>query len=132
MLLACDGIWDVYENDAAINFVFQMAGKIDESAVNNGMRSSVAETCDELLLSCLKKGSRDNMTAILLLLNAVTYSNENVTPEAKSVGLAESPGPLDIETALRPEVGDDTSTVGADSSSPLSEIPTRRKLFEQI
>lgn len=60
LLLCCDGVWDVMSNDEAGAFV--------RSAITNGHRGMpVEDICSNLLDCCLKKGSRDNMTACLVI-----------------------------------------------------------------
>ena len=55
LLLACDGIWDVFENDTAISFVAKhpqcIATSADTLSVpeDSSFKSSVAEICDDLL-----------------------------------------------------------------------------------
>mmetsp|Transcript_69268 Transcript_69268/g.129343 ORF Transcript_69268/g.129343 Transcript_69268/m.129343 type:complete len:420 (+) Transcript_69268:99-1358(+) len=57
-LLACDGIWDVMSTKEAANFV--RGRLVDDSAKDLG------DIAAELLKECLSKGSRDNMTAMLI------------------------------------------------------------------
>ena len=58
LVLACDGVWDVMNNDEVGKFVF------DQYASNNN--ALLADIGDELLKECLARGSRDNMTALIV------------------------------------------------------------------
>ena len=57
LILACDGVWDVMSNEEVGQFVY---GKWKQ-----GM-TVLAEVGDELLKECLARGSRDNMTALIV------------------------------------------------------------------
>jgi len=60
ILIACDGIFDVFSNDEARNFI---ASRLPEGELTDG--SAVVK---ELLNRCLEKGSKDNCTAMLIQL----------------------------------------------------------------
>lgn len=57
LLLACDGIWDVMSNEAAALYLLELA--------RSGERS-IGLMCEEIIDECLAKGSRDNMTALVV------------------------------------------------------------------
>ncbi|CAJ0573647.1 unnamed protein product, partial [Mesorhabditis spiculigera] len=56
LVLACDGIYDVMENEELCNFV---QGRLQVS-------DDLVDVCNQVLDSCLHRGSRDNMTIILI------------------------------------------------------------------
>lgn len=58
LILACDGIWDVMTNAEAVDFV--------HSRVSRGVVDA-NEIATSLLDHCLKKGSRDNMSVIIII-----------------------------------------------------------------
>lgn len=60
IVLACDGIWDVMENDEVIKEVTGYCAVLGEE---NPMLM-----CEELMNTCLEKHSRDNMSVIIALL----------------------------------------------------------------
>lgn len=60
LLLACDGIWDVFENEALASYVIQRLRCL----------SDLAEVCRNILDTCLHKGSRDNMSALIVALES--------------------------------------------------------------
>ena len=62
IVMACDGIWDVLTNQECTDIVKTLFEQEGES--NLGL------ICEELLDTCLKRGSRDNMTAIILQFQA--------------------------------------------------------------
>ena len=58
LILACDGIWDVMSNEDAVRFV--------SSHVAKGWMD-MERIASELLDTCLRRGSRDNMSVILIV-----------------------------------------------------------------
>merc|ERR1719326_1889403 len=58
LLLCCDGIWDVMSNDEAGVFMKQQLA-------NGWTGMPISKTCESLLDTCLEKGSRDNMSAVV-------------------------------------------------------------------
>lgn len=60
LVLACDGIWDVMTNQQVVNFV--------ASHLKAGTAPEVI--CERLLDHCLEKNSKDNMSAIIVILPA--------------------------------------------------------------
>ncbi|RLN84883.1 hypothetical protein BBJ28_00015271 [Nothophytophthora sp. Chile5] len=61
LVLCCDGIFDVMSNDQLRKFI---RGKL-----KNGMKNP-KEIAEMLLDECLAKGSRDNMSAVIVLFDA--------------------------------------------------------------
>jgi len=77
LILACDGIWDEMSNDEVGTFVDAEYNKIASASTASPSLSAgeiLAQVCDELCRECLKKGSEDNMTAMIVKLdgNVVT------------------------------------------------------------
>ena len=67
LVLACDGVWDVMTSQS-------VAEHISKSVLENGFASAptsekLTMTCYSLLLECLKRGSEDNMTALVIPTN---------------------------------------------------------------
>lgn len=60
VLLACDGIFDVMSNVTCIKFI---QAKLKKTPTNP------KAVCSALLKRCLELGSRDNMSAVLVLFN---------------------------------------------------------------
>lgn len=60
LVLACDGIYDVLRNQQIQTFVRE---KLSRGYRNPGM------ICELLIDECLARGSRDNMTVILIIFN---------------------------------------------------------------
>lgn len=56
LLLACDGVWDVMSNEEVISFI------LAKMKITNDL----VYVCNELMDTCLAKGSRDNMSVILV------------------------------------------------------------------
>merc|ERR1719343_691683 len=57
MILACDGIWDVANNEECASFVQSL---LDEGESDLGL------ICEEAIDTCLDKNSRDNMTIAMV------------------------------------------------------------------
>ncbi|KAL3809666.1 hypothetical protein ACHAXA_004217 [Cyclostephanos tholiformis] len=57
IVVACDGIWDVFSNENCANLI---------STIFDEGECSVSLACEEVLDQCYAKGSLDNMTAILI------------------------------------------------------------------
>ncbi|PAV57487.1 hypothetical protein WR25_23614 [Diploscapter pachys] len=60
LVVACDGIYDVMDNEALCKFV--------ESRL--GVNEDLNIVCNEVLDMCLSRGSRDNMTMIIVCFDA--------------------------------------------------------------
>lgn len=75
LILACDGIWDVMTNDDLCSFICHMLR----------IESDIEKICSSVLDVCLRKGSRDNMSIILVVFGndpkidkqAVSQEEEN-------------------------------------------------------
>ena len=64
LLLACDGVWDVMSDADAAAF---LRDYVEGHARAAGARV-LADACDALVRECLRRGSEDNMTALLVSL----------------------------------------------------------------
>ena len=74
VVLACDGIWDVMDNDEVIKEVKEYCALGEHNP---------KYMCEELLMQCLEKQSRDNMSAIITLLpagKALVAEGDGLTP----------------------------------------------------
>merc|ERR1712045_385976 len=68
LVLACDGVWDVMSNDDICNFITHRMKVHD----------NLETICNEVIDTCLYKGSRDNMSIIIIAFP----SCPKVDPEA--------------------------------------------------
>ncbi|KAM6961140.1 protein phosphatase 1A isoform 2-T3 [Aplochiton taeniatus] len=74
IVLACDGIWDVMANEELCEFVRSRLEVTDD----------LERVCNEIVDTCLYKGSRDNMSVVLICLpGAPKVSAEAVKREAE-------------------------------------------------
>ncbi|XP_067092723.1 protein phosphatase 1B [Osmerus mordax] len=74
VVLACDGIWDVMSNEELCDFVRSRLEVSDD----------LERVCNEVVDTCLHKGSRDNMSVVLVCMpNAPTVSEEAVRRDAE-------------------------------------------------
>jgi len=60
MVLACDGVWDVMSNEDIVDFI----------ADRMRVTADLEKICNLVLDTCLHKGSRDNMSIILIAFPA--------------------------------------------------------------
>jgi len=67
IIIACDGLWDVFSNEEAIHEVRQMIWNEGETDM-----SLVAE---EMLDLSIQKGSKDNVSAIIIKLSSLSSSS---------------------------------------------------------
>jgi serine/threonine protein phosphatase PrpC len=65
LVLACDGIWDVMDNNEVMDFVLEQI----KNKTDNASAAVLPEVSELLVAECLKRGSRDNMSAILVKLH---------------------------------------------------------------
>lgn len=74
LVLACDGVWDVMTNEEVVSYIYSRL------LINDDLQ----KVCEELLETCLAKGSRDNMSVILITFPAAPkLSNEAIEQERK-------------------------------------------------
>eukprot|EP00116_Pleurobrachia_bachei_P003133 sb/3463395/ len=66
LLIACDGIWDVMSNQESIEYIHRELQ----------IRDDLGLICANLLEECLQRGSRDNMSAVLVTFPAAPEVNE--------------------------------------------------------
>ena len=68
IIIACDGIWDVNTNQEAVQMV---------SDIFADGESNLGLVCEEILDLCLLKGSKDNMTALVIKFPKQTIGDTN-------------------------------------------------------
>ncbi|XP_069811464.1 protein phosphatase 1B isoform X1 [Dendropsophus ebraccatus] len=74
IILACDGIWDVMSNEELCDFVKYRLQLTDD----------LEKVCNSVVDTCLHKGSRDNMSIVLVCFqNAPKVSEEAIKKEAE-------------------------------------------------
>jgi serine/threonine protein phosphatase PrpC len=66
ILIACDGIWDVQSNEVAVQLVANLFAEGE---------SDLGLICEEVCDACLGIGSKDNMTALVVKLEAQTIGS---------------------------------------------------------
>lgn len=81
VILACDGIWDVMSNEELCEFVKSRLEICDD----------LEKVCNEVVDTCLHKGSRDNMSVVIVCLpNAPKVSEEAVRKDTELNSYLES------------------------------------------
>ncbi|GMS79031.1 hypothetical protein PENTCL1PPCAC_1206 [Pristionchus entomophagus] len=73
LIIACDGIYDVMSNDELCGFVHARLEVTKEGALS--------KVCNEVLDACLQKGSRDNMTLLLVCFEGAPVMHEERAAE---------------------------------------------------
>ncbi|KAL9188871.1 hypothetical protein ACHAXT_011361 [Thalassiosira profunda] len=87
LVLACDGIWDVMSNDEAGAFVARRAAERLGDEADGAVEGEVlARVGDNLLAECLRKGSRDNMSVLIVALPASGIAGVAQSSSKTSVG----------------------------------------------
>lgn len=66
--MASDGVFDVMTNQEAVEFVALELGLRKGVQKEDLVEADVAAACDALLAECLSRGSKDNMSVVVVLL----------------------------------------------------------------
>mmetsp|Transcript_11856 Transcript_11856/g.17785 ORF Transcript_11856/g.17785 Transcript_11856/m.17785 type:complete len:396 (+) Transcript_11856:46-1233(+) len=69
LVLACDGIWDVMEN--------QDCAEVVQSFMDEG-QNDLGQLCEDMLDTCLRRNSKDNMTICVVSLPACSMAFESI------------------------------------------------------
>lgn len=77
LLLCCDGIWDVMSNDEVGSFM-------NDSFLKGWKGMQLHETLEQLLDTCLEKGSRDNMSGVVACFPACEIRDDGAKPAPKA------------------------------------------------
>lgn len=64
LVLACDGVWDVFTNEEMALFVQEHVN----TSRNSKKETYLAELADDIVKESMRKGSRDNITALVVRL----------------------------------------------------------------
>lgn len=75
LVLACDGIWDVMSNEDLCKFIHT------QMAITDDLEKVAASVVDQ----CLFKGSRDNMSIVLVAFAAAPKTNPEVVEREKKI-----------------------------------------------
>lgn len=70
VILASDGLWDVLEDSDAVAIAKKSLakGSVEGSGGAGGLEAQAKAACDALVTEALARGTLDNVTAVLLLL----------------------------------------------------------------
>merc|ERR1712117_318259 len=127
LVLACDGVWDVMSNEDICNFITHRMKVHD----------NLEAICNEVIDTCLYKGSRDNMSIIIIAFpsapkvdqEAVKQENElNSILEKKVTELIESHN-NDIELQMVHQRLSDEELVGL---PPGGGLASKKVFIEDI
>jgi serine/threonine protein phosphatase PrpC len=92
LVLACDGVWDVMENNQLMDFVVKEVKNKTEA----GSAAVLPDVGDALVWECLALGSTDNMSAVLVSLQPeaqqIVSSTASDLPPPKALEFGSSPG----------------------------------------
>eukprot|EP00045_Choanoeca_perplexa_P001520 m.20082 g.20082 ORF g.20082 m.20082 type:complete len:351 (-) comp10998_c0_seq1:101-1153(-) len=115
LLVACDGIYDVMTNKDAIDFI--------RNQIKAGY--TPAQTSERLLDYCLHLDSKDNMSAIVVLLDSAPKAESGFEAPETIPNPSEVYAPTSEEQSGQPSSGDEASFFGA-----LQAIMTRGQKSE--
>ncbi|KAG7462648.1 hypothetical protein MATL_G00187010 [Megalops atlanticus] len=129
VVLACDGIWDVMSNEELCEFVRSRLEVTDD----------LERVCNEVVDTCLHKGSRDNMSVVLVCLpNAPKVSEEAVKRDAELDKYLESRVEEIIEKSGEDGVPDlghimrNLSTENIPNLPPGGGLASKRSVIEAV
>ncbi|TRY85698.1 hypothetical protein DNTS_013245 [Danionella cerebrum] len=113
-VLACDGVWDVMSNEELCAFVRSRLEVTED----------LERVCNEVVDTCLHKGSRDNMSAVLVCLpNAPQVSEDAVRRDAELDKHLESRVEELIEKAGDEGVPDLAQVMSSLSQESIANLP---------
>lgn len=75
LVLACDGIWDVMSNEELADFIHSRLR----------LSNDLTHVCNQVIDTCLYKGSRDNMSIILMTLDAAPAVSQEAIDKEKEL-----------------------------------------------
>nr|CDS23125.1 protein phosphatase 1b [Echinococcus granulosus] len=78
LVLACDGVWDVFSNDQLCEYLIHRLK----------CSCSLSEACEETIDTALFKGSRDNMTMLIVGLDSMPTPDPEMTKLDKELNTA--------------------------------------------
>ncbi|XP_065661895.1 protein phosphatase 1A isoform X2 [Hydra vulgaris] len=78
LIIACDGVWDVMSNEEVVDYI----------RARLKVHQCLEKVCEELLETCLAKGSRDNMSAILVVFPAAPQLSPEAVEKEEKLELA--------------------------------------------
>jgi len=75
VVLACDGIWDVMTNEELAEFILSRMK----------LTNDLTDICNQVVDTCLYKGSRDNMSIIIMALTAAPVVSQEAIDKEKEL-----------------------------------------------
>jgi len=126
VVLACDGIWDVMSNEELAEFVHSRMR----------LTNDLTQVCNQVVDTCLYKGSRDNMSIILLTLDAApTVSQEAIDQEKEldsrlEAKIQEIVGTVEVSDIDLPYVMHMLSSEEIEGLPPGGGLSAKRALIE--
>ncbi|XP_065833467.1 protein phosphatase 1A-like isoform X2 [Oscarella lobularis] len=109
VIIACDGIWDVMENQEAVDFVAKRMQIVDD----------LTKVASDMVDECLYRGSKDNMTVIIVAFqSAPKLSARTIEEEAKK----EDKIKKEMIEAIRDELKDKTAVDAVDEYMIMTHI----------
>ena len=68
-MLACDGIWDVLDNESCLKMLELLVTKLLKEKTCKGLPHAMARACEVVLDDCLNRQSTDNMSLMAVQLS---------------------------------------------------------------
>ncbi|XP_034942633.1 protein phosphatase 1B isoform X2 [Chelonus insularis] len=129
LVLACDGIWDVMTNEDLCNFIYSRLLLTDD----------LEDVTNQVIDTCLHKGSRDNMSIVLVTFPAAPKPSLEAQKKEAELELA-------IERRIKEIVADHEETDSFDylqllqilldqelpNLPPGGGLPAKQPLIEQV
>lgn len=127
LILACDGVWDVMTNDDLVEFV--------RSRLR--VTGDLASICNQVIDTCLYKGSRDNMSIVLVAFPACPPPQDDAMQKESAVEellrnrvtelVQESGGAIELPHILQTLSDENISDL-----PPGGGLPAKRTFIESV
>jgi len=126
VVLACDGIWDVMTNEELAEFVHSRMR----------LTNDLSSVCNQVVDTCLYKGSRDNMSIILMTLDAAPQVSQEAIDQEKELDsrleakIQEIVGTVEVSDIDLPYVMHMLSSEEIEGLPPGGGLSAKRALIE--
>ena len=111
LLLACDGVWDVMTNEEAGGWILSQAAGSSHSFTPTDLAAGLID-------ECLQRGSRDNMSAVVVAFKQGIQAQKTAAPAAPTAAAVNgASGPSSSSAAATAAGGSDDVEMASSSSS---------------
>jgi len=126
VVLACDGIWDVMTNEELAEFLHSRMR----------LTNDLSSVCNQVVDTCLYKGSRDNMSIILMTLDAAPQVSQEAIDQERELDsrleakIQEIVGTVEVSDIDLPYVMHMLSSEEIEGLPPGGGLSAKRALIE--